>query len=410
MKSKINMTSKIFLLALCAFLSTLSQCFSQKTHTSTSYISDDNGWQTIKITDDNGDLEIKYIGDITFTDDETAIKTISANGSLTYKKDGTTIKVTPDAGGQVFYEVNGGERKTTLRKEESELLSLAIQTMIGYGIGAKERVERIYKKAGSKGVLNEVNKMKTDYVKSIYLDYLLATNSLTADEMTSIANNVKETIGSDYEKGKLLSKFSEKYLSNTVTLAAYLGAIKAIGSDYEKAKAIKIILKQPLVADRFTDVLQITNSISSDYEKAGVLKQVLENNKISATQFSEVLRATASIHSDYDKGNVLKALLNNKLPEAQFDLALATAAGIKSDYEKANILKVLATTEVGSETQWISLINAAEKISASYEKKNLLISIAGRMKMTDNVKEAYTKAAKTISSDYEYGQAMRALK
>ena len=411
MRSKINITSKNFLrvLLLCLFHSIVLLSFSQQRST-TSHISD-KGWHTIKITDDKEDLEIKYIGDINFNEDETAIKSMSPDASLIYKKDGTAIKVTSDANGQIFYEVNGGVRKNQLDKEESALITTAIQTMISFGIGAKDRVDRIYKKAGSRGVLNEVVKMKSDHVKSIYMNYLLETSSLSADEMTIIANNVKELISSDYEKGKLLSKFSEKYIANPATAKAYLAAVKSISSDYEKSKALKVIFKQPLTGAQFTEILAVVNNISSDYEKARLLKEVLNNNKISGSQISEVLKTTASISSDYEKANLLKSILqNSKLPESQFIDALAVAESIRSSYEKANILKQLAASGISSETQWIGLINSAEKILSDHEKANVLITIATHMQLTENVKGAYSRAAKTISSDHEYGRTLRAVK
>lgn len=443
MKSQLKITTKFLFVALCIFYNAVPS-FSQQHIISRSSTSD-KGWNTIKISDDDGHLEIKYTGEITLNDDETAIKNMSPDGSLVYKKNGTVIKVTADASSQIFYEVNGSSRKSTLDKDESALLASAIQTMIANGVGAKDRVERIYKKTGSRGVLTETGKLKSDYVKGIYLNYLLETATLSGDEMTEIASNVKEIIRSDYEKGKLLSKFSEKYLANPATAKAYLAAVKSISSDYEKGKALKIILKQPLAAAQFSEVLQVAGSISSDYERAGVMKQILTNNKISgsqfsevlkiiisissdyekanvlkkiltnseipASQFSEVLKATASIGSDYEKANILKYVLkNNKLPEAQFSEALDVVSSLSSDHEKSNILKQVAAGEIGNEAQWLRLISAAEKISSDYEKASVLIKLAARMQTTENIKSAYAKAARTISSDHEYGRTVRAVK
>ena len=399
-----------YLFAGCFILS----CRSQKGHSSVSYSSDGNGGKgqhSISINDDNGYLEVKYTGDIIFNEEETAIKSISPNGYIRYKRNGKKIEATAGENGRIEYEVNGGDKKTDLNNDEALLLTSAIKMLIRYGIGAGERVERIYKKGGSTAVLNEVRNMKSDFVKAIYLDYLLETNSLTADEMTGIANQTKTLIGSDFEKGKLLSKFSSKYLANETTAQAYLGAVKSISSDFEKANAVKIILKEWLSPAQFTEVLQLTKFISSDFEKSNVLKEVLQNNKISADQFSEVLQTTATINSDFEKANVLKSILNNnKLPEAQFNETLNIITNISGDFEKGNILKQVAEGEITNEAQWITLISSTAKLSSDFEKGNVLATIASKMPATENLKAAYLKSAKTLSSDFEYGKAIRAMK
>jgi len=394
-----------YLLTACTFLF----CASQKT--SSSYSNSDNGIHSIIITDDNGSLEIKYTGEISFTDDETAIKTMSPDGYLKFKKNGKKLIVTAKDNGQIMYEINDGDKKSSLTDDEKAFLTEAIKVMIEYGVGAKDRVERIYKKGGGKAVMDEAKKMKSDYVKSIYLDYLLETNTLSTTEMTEIANNVHFILQSDFEKGKLLKKFSSKYLANTATAQAYLAAVKSINSDFEKANAVKTILNQTLTQEQFSQVMEVSNSIRSDFEKANVLKEVLANNKISPTQFSEVLNATSNIHSDFEKANVLKQILkNDKLPEEQFNETLSVVTSVGSDFEKANVLKQLAGSDIKEEAHWISLISSTEKVSSDFEKSNVLRDIAEKMPASENVKSAYLKAAKTISSDYEYGKTIRAIK
>jgi deoxyribose-phosphate aldolase len=366
---------------------------------------------SIIINDDNGSLEVKYTGEISFNEEETAIRSISRDGYLKFKKNGRKLVVTADDNGLPVYEINGADKKNTLNDDEKAFLTEAIKVMIEYGVGAKDRVERIHKKGGSKAVMEETKNMKSDYVKSIYLEYLLETNTLSPTEMTEIANNVQFLIKSDFEKGKLLKKFSSKYLANDATAHAYLGAVKSISSDFEKAGAVKVILNQTLTQEQFLQVMEVANSIGSDFEKANVLKEVIANNKISPNEFSEVLHAASRIGSDFEKANVLKQIVkNDKLPEEQFTETLSVVTSVGSDFEKANVLKQIAGTEMKEESQWISLIGSTEKVSSDFEKSNVLSDIAVKMPPSENVKSAYMKAAKTISSDYDYGRAIRAIK
>jgi deoxyribose-phosphate aldolase len=350
------------------------------------------------------------MGEISFNEDETAISSISQDGYLKYKKNGKKLVATADANGHLLYEINDGDRKSTLNDDERAFLTEAIKVMIEYGVGAKDRVQRIYQKGGSKAVMKDLKNMKSDYVKSIYLEYLLETNSLSTAEMAEIANNVRFLIQSDFEKGKLLKKFSSQYFADDATAQAFLGAVKSIKSDFEKANAVKAILSQTLKPGQFSQVLEVANSIGSDFEKANVLKEVIANNKISPNQFSEVLKSTSGINSDFEKANVLKQILkNNKLPEDQFTETLSVVTSVGSDFEKANVLKLMAGTEIKDESHWINLIGSTSEVSSDFEKSNVLSDIAVKMPATENVKSAYLKAAKTISSDFDYGRAIRAI-
>lgn len=411
MHKKIIM-KKIFFAGLFS-LTLLNTVHAQEKKSSNSYIisnTDNNNRHTISIKDDNGSLDITYTGDISFTEEETAIKSLSQGAVLTYKKDNASLRVTEE-NGQLWYEVNGGAKKLSLDSRESALLADAVKTMIDNGVGAKERVERLYKKSGSKGVLDAVAKLRGDYLKSLYLDFLLATGKLSAAELTEVVMDVKKEISSDYEKGKLLGRFSEKYLEQPATAAAYLDAVKSIKGDYEKAKALKLILQRPLDAARFGDVMTVVAGLSSDYEKAGVLKKVLVSSTIPEAEYPALLKVAAGLKGDYEKSNVLAAILKNQaIPAAVFNETLAVIGSIGGNYEKASVLKQAAAGQLATEAQWISLINAAAKLTSDYDKASVLLRIAEHMQRTDNVKNAYTLSAKTISSDYDYGRTMRAIK
>ncbi|MES1214343.1 MAG: hypothetical protein ABUT20_02405 [Bacteroidota bacterium] len=406
------MNRKLILIATVIFCRVLI-IHAQEKHSSVS-ISSNDSHTSMTIKDDKLKFTFSYTSteDISFTDDEKGFRSFPDDGVLRYEKDGKKLVVRKDASGNIVYAINGGENKTTLTDNEKDIVAGAIRVMIEYGVGAKDRVARLYKNGGTKAVLDEVKNMKTDYVRAVYLQFLLSTNNLSATDMTEIANNTQSLISSDYEKGKLLEAFSSKYLGNAATAKAFLEAVKSIHSDYEKAKAVKGILHQELTDEQFTNVIDITNTINSDYEKAGVLKEVIVNNKISASRFTELLHATAKISSDYEKAGVLKKVFETgvRVPENAFAETLDAAATINSDYEKAGVLKKLADSEIKSDENWTSLIKATARLGGDYEKGETLRFVATKMPASDTVKDAFMKSAKTISSDYEFGKTIKALK
>src|SRR5579862_1678535 len=384
--------------------------YSQK-KSSISYNTSSNGNQhSVTINDDELSLSLVYTGDIAFNDAEDAIASLAPDGYLRYKKNGKKLVVNADSRGEITYEFNDGDKKTELNAEEKAFLADAIKVMIEYGVGAKERVARIYKKGGSGAVLVEVKNMKTDYVRGIYLDFLLETNTLTTTDMTTIADNIHFLMQSDYEKGELLGKFSSKYLSNPTTAQAYLGAVKSINSDFEKGKAVKAILRQELTSEQFSAVLDVANSIGSDYEKAGVLKEVLAGSRVTPTQFPDLLRAVARIQSDFEKSGVLKQILqDNRIPEDQFKATMAIVASLGSDYEKAGVLKEVLSNNKIPASEFVDMLNATTHIQGDYEKAGVLKQILKDSSIPDEEFNETLAAVGSIGSDFEKAGVLKQL-
>ena len=396
------------------FSSIMLSCSSQRTSSSVSIDTDDHGKRgktTVTINDENGSISFVTTEDIVFNEDETAIERFGRDGSLKFKKDGKKLTAETGDDGRIYYTYNDGAKTQVLNEEGSKFLAKAIQTMIAYGVGAKARAERLYRKGGSSLVLAEVDKLKSDFTKSIYLDFLLSFSNLSQPELLTIVKKIGTAVNSDFEKAKLLKQNAPVFLSNAETSDAYLEAVKGINSDFEKANALKELLNKSLSTGQFQQVLDATRSIGSDFEKANVLKQTLDNNKLSAEQFTAVLKTISTIGSDFEKSNVLKTALDgNTAVGEQFDEALAVINSIGSDFEKANVLKKVTSSGSKTERQWESLINAAATVGSDFEKSNVLIEIAHHIPESENLKAVYMKAAKTISSDFEFGKTVKALK
>jgi hypothetical protein len=403
---------KKIILTVLICSSIMLSCTSQKSSSSISITNEDDnkkGKTSVVITDENGSLNFVATEDIVFNEDETAIERFGDDGSLKFKRDGKKLTAETGSDGKIYYTFNGGAKTQVLNEEGAKFLAKAIRIMIGYGVGAKGRAERLFKKGGSSLILEEIDKLKSDYTKSVYLGYLLSTPNLSQPELLATVKKIGTSVNSDYEKAKLLKENSPLFLGNAETSDAYLMAVKGINSDYEKANALKELLGKPLAGGQFQQVLDAAHSIGSDYEKANVLKETLENNKLSADQFTAVLKTISSIGSDYEKSNVLKtALEKNSAEGAQFDEALSVIKTIDSDFEKANVLKQVAGSGTKTEQQWTGLITAATDIDSDFEKANVLIDIAHKMPDNENLKAVYMKAAKTISSEYELGRTIKA--
>jgi len=369
-----------------------------------------NGRTVVSVNDETGRLRLESMGSITFTDDETAIKTISGDGYVKFRKNGNKIYAQSNAAGAIVYTVNGGTPTTNLDVNEKSILAHAVKTMVNIGFDAKNREARLYAKGGSEAVLGAIQDITNDWVKSEYFEYLITDNKLTNDEMATVAQRIGEDLSSDYEKSKLLKKISASYLDNEQTTTAYLRAVNTISSDYEKSGALKNVVDQPLTPNQYTQVLNIAGDIGSDYEKALVLKQLISHGTPDENNMNAFLVTTDGVNSDYEKAGILKEVVKQGVPPGNsFIKFLGVAGNVQSDFERANVLKDAAKINVLSENHWIDLIKETEKLGSDNEKSGAMIEIAKKMPKSENVRSAYMLSAKSITTDYEYGQAIKAV-
>jgi hypothetical protein len=322
-------------------------------------------------------LEINYSGEIKFTDDETAIQSISQNGYLNYQKNDKELRMRHDEKGGLKCVMFIGNRKLNPEDPEGKkLMAEAIQSMISVGFDSQGRINRLVKKGGLRAVLNEMDHISGDFVKSMYLEYLISSDSIHQNEVLEIAKKVGTQLGSDFEKGKVLNKFSANQLKDSMISQAYFEAVKSIGSDFEKVNALKNRIRQPLTNEQFDTALIASNTIGSDFEKANLLKELIDRGIFEGETFNNLL-------SSIDH--------------------------IGSDFEKANLLKKLIGKEIRTEEQWIGLINGTAQVASEFERGNVLIQIADKMPKSEELKTNYMKAAKTINSEFDQERVLKAV-
>lgn len=265
-----------------------------------------------RITVNNGvdRLEISYNGEIKFTEDETAIKSISPHGHLKYRKNDKKLEVQRGANGTFKLEMSDDGRKLNPEdKEGKQFLAEAIKEMISVGFDAKERMRRIFKNGGSPAILDEVAKVNSDFTKSMYLEFLLSQNNIQQGEITEIADIIASQVNSDFEKGKLLNKFSADLLKDSLTSNAYFTAVRSIGSDFEKANALKNILKKGFKSDeQWIAVINQTAQLGSEFDRSNILIQIARQMPRTEPVKAVYLEVAKSIQGEMEFGKVVKAI------------------------------------------------------------------------------------------------------
>ncbi len=332
---------------------------------------------SIIVNDGSTKLKINYWGDIKFTDDEKSIKSISHGGYLNFRKNEVSLLAETNDKGEIKYELHQYGNLVDINSPDGKMLiTKAIRDMISVGFDVQGRLQRISQNGGLRAVLIEVDSLDGDFVKSIYLQYLISSDSISPEEMTEIAGKIRRNINSDFEKGKLLSKFSTDCLKDSLTARAYFAAVKSIDSDFEKANALRNILKQPLTNEQFVSALGVINIIGSDFERANLLKELIDQEIFEDDSFGGLLGSINHLDSNFEKGNLLKRLVGK---------------------------------DIETENQWIGIIKVTEHITGDFERSNILLQIADNMPKKEQLMADYLKVAQTINGEMERGRVLKAL-
>lgn len=324
-------------IVLTVFVFTTS--FAQKNNIS---ISKNNGKTSISIKDRKQKLDLQVKGDVTFTDDEKGIQSLSHDGWVSYKKGDNKLKITRESDGSLLYAINSTKKSVPDAKDET-LIAECVQIMINAGINGKERAQKIYSQSGLSGVLKELNRFESDYTKYTYLTALSSKGLLKNDDAISLLSQINSLLESDYYKAELLMKMQQDYLKNAAVETAYLNAVKEIKSDYYKTE---------------------------------VIKKSLNGNSVSDVQFERFMNVVSQIESDYYQSEIILAVLNKSdTNEKRYSQTLAAIQNMKSSYYQAEVLGKLIDKGVKDEAEWNQLIQYTNKIESSYYRAEILSKI-----------------------------------
>jgi hypothetical protein len=123
-----------------------------------------------------------------------------------------------------------------------------------------------------------------------------------------------------------------------------------------------------------------------------------------------VFQSIDSMQSSIVRRQVLGKLITKKpLSTAITDGVLASAQQLPGDLEKQDLYHQVIDQVTLGEDQWNSLLIATGSLTGDLQKSELLINIAKKMPRSQLLVLQYRSIAKSISSDFEYGKAIRAI-
>ena len=376
--------SFLFVIALICMMPRISStqaAASQSTTTQRTTTKNDNTWNWTH-SDDGVRLSVTIHGEVEFEEDYSDVKGLKTDDSsirILDERGGVTrrfeVKVTSE-GIKRSYSVNG--QSSPINDEGRAWLKKVLKdTVVQGGYDAKPRVRRILAQSGPSGVLSEISTLKSDYVKRIYFDELLAQGNLDAETSRQVLRQAAREIKSDYEKSQLLIKMSANYVRDDQSREIYIEGVNSINSSYEKGRALSALLKQGnLSHENVLFTIKSAHNISSDYERAQLLIKIAGAFPLDERARVAYLEGVSSMSSDYEKGRVLSALLKkDDLRKENLLFAIKSASTINSDYERAQLLIKIAAASSGDESVRNALVDSARSIRSEHERGRVLSAV-----------------------------------
>lgn len=370
----------------------------------------DNNSFSMSWSDNGVRTEARGRGRITFTDDDRDIQSIEPGGLLHIvdRRAGTTrtLDVSPGPDGRLEYKYSVDGRHRSFEAEGRAWLAEFLPDFIRRsGIGAESRVRRILKQSGPNGVLEEITRIRSDYVKGRYFRHLADQATLDAATVQRALAQAGREISSDYELASLLIAWAPKYVADEAARKAYMTAVASISSDYEKRRALSAVLTgSPLSVEVTRDLFTTAQKMSSNYELVELLKKAVTSATLDDSTAPALFAAVNTIRSDYERRRILSAIFDVRRDSAAFVAgALEQSTAMSSSYERAELLTSIARSRSIDGAVAAPFFKAVDGIDSDYERHRVLSSVVARRDASQDVLTRTLAAASAMRSGHELG-------
>ncbi len=367
----------------------------------------ENGYN-VNWSNDRHRIQVSSDGDIIIGDDDRSIVSITKGGFLgileTTRRVRREIEIESNRKGELTYDYYEDGDAEEFDDDAREWLGDVIEEAINKtGLGAGQRVERIYAKSGLDGVLDLIEDIESDFVRGIYFNHLIEDEDLSSKEWAKMLEAATHIIESDYEMAELLITGAENVEMNDDLIDAYVDAAGSMDSDYETRRVLSTIdFGRKSSPKLVIAVLRIAGEIESDYEKAELLMDMVPLLNGDNDLRRAYVDAIISMESDYEIRRVLSEIsFDNDLDATLLKTILSIAVRIGSDYEKAELLIQLADyTQKDPELKEM-VLNSIGDIDSDYELSRILKAQRINCSSSPEAFEQIIKLADGMDSDYE---------
>ena len=330
--------------------------------------------------DDNGSrYDVTVRGTIAFTEDLTDVQSLSDGGSLMLRHwvDSVphTVEVTA-AAGKLTHEYFVGGRSQGWNEQGRRFLATELPQLVRRsGMGAESRVKSIYGAKGFGGVLDEVDRLLSDYARRLYLVTLIDVAHPDSGRAVPIIERTASRMMSDYDRRSVLEHVAAKVSLDARGSLAYVRAMAAMKSDYDQREALNALTRSGAALDGDA-AFQAVAHLRSSYDKRMVLTEIIGRGRLSAATKRGVLAAAADVQSDYDRRQILTAYVANfGVEDAIRDPFFAAVDAMRSDYDRAETLIAALDGRALDAAMRAACVSSAGRLKSSYDQNRVLAAV-----------------------------------
>ncbi len=268
--------------------------------------------ESVWIQQDNGDkVEVRIRGTVEIADDAATIVRMASGASvyIEEKHGGRTrsIKVTPGDGGRFEYDYRVNGKSAAFDGDAQTLFAALLKRSVEEGgLNAEARAKRILAEQGPSGLLDLIERVKGDYLRTLYLTRLGRLDAATSRRALRI---VATGVDSDYYKAESLAALAGGPLDDAETRDAFFAAYATVDSDYYMSAVLQSTIdRHPDDAELLRAAAGAVDRIPSDYYKAQVLAELAGRADGDGALRSAIREAAGKIESDYYREQVLSDL------------------------------------------------------------------------------------------------------
>jgi len=385
-------------------------------HSSVSIHSDDDGHDkmTISVSDDDHKFKANIDGKIAFNAEETDVASLGAGGTASFEETRGSVTRRIE-----FADRNGKiERRYFVDRQEQPYDAAGSKWFAGLlpaliresGLGAEARVQRLYSAGGAERVLDEIERIHSDYVRGIYVGLLVDRGPLKPAELDRVLK-IAGAAQSDYERRQMLDRIFAKQALSPAQQVTFLQQALRFSSDYELAELLIGVLPKLVDSAEVRQAwLTAGLRVSSDYERRRTLEAMLARGSLDDTQLGSVLAASNKMGSDYEHRELLVAVAKRAHDiDALAPAYVQSTQSLGSDYERREALLALIHAGKLGPVATKAVLDSAAHIGSDYECREVLVALARVMPDDAASTQRYREVAARLSA-YERGEAERALR
>jgi beta-lactamase regulating signal transducer with metallopeptidase domain len=413
--------------------------------------SSDDGRSVIRMTRPGCDLEVRLEGEVELDADAVGIARMGRDARVRIEEnDGRRerwLEIGAGPGGAPSFAYRENGRDATFdAAAQAWYRAVLLQLFRRVGFAAEERVAALLRRGSVPAVLEELEQLGSDHVRSRYTTELLEQAQLNEAQFRTVVDVALRRVSSDHYMAEILKAVAAEQPLTAQLLGDYIAASRRIESDHYRTEVLRGVIQSgrlttPQVAEVITSAgemssdhyraqlladvadryalepafrsafLRAAESMESDHYQSETLKHLLQRDDLSAGELADLVRASRMLESDHYQAELLKLVAARGLGDASMSQAFfESAAGLESDHYYLDSMRALIDNTRIAPDLLVTLLEAsARELESDHYLADLLIRILDRQTVTGDARAAFLRAMESLESGHYRGSVADAL-